>query len=343
MRRIAPWPPTSKAIPFKAAPNRYDAGMTRPPRNAILLIDVEPDERIMGDCNTWSGTHSAMALLDGVRAELETRTRQPVAFNWIIRMDPQVEKIWGRADWTTHSLPGLLEAISHHGDHPGIHVHLWKWHEKRQQWYSEFNDVAWLELCLRLSVETFAKVFGHPPSMCRFGDRWLSDDVLRLEAALGIQYDLTLEPGLCDMPLFDDPLATAWLPDFRRAPRHPYRPQTGNFLEPGGGAARPWMIPLSSTKPAFRPVRRPPYLLKASYPANLALSPRVIGPLLDHELDRATHDPLVVVLRSGDVGQPEFRANIERNFARLLAHPGLAHCRFTGPQEAIAAWVAAQG
>ena len=343
MRRIAPWPPTSKAIPFKAAPNRYDAGMTRPPRNAILLIDVEPDERIMGDCNTWSGTHSAMALLDGVRAELETRTRQPVAFNWIIRMDPQVEKIWGRADWTTHSLPGLLAAISHHGDHPGIHVHLWKWHEKRQQWYSEFNDVAWLELCLRLSVETFAKVFGHPPSMCRFGDRWLSDDVLRLEAALGIQYDLTLEPGLCDMPLFDDPLATAWLPDFRRAPRHPYRPQTGNFLEPGGGAARPWMIPLSSTKPAFRPVRRPPYLLKASYPANLALSPRVIGPLLDHELDRATHDPLVVVLRSGDVGQPEFRANIERNFARWLAHPGLAHCRFTGPQEAIAAWVAAQG
>ena len=66
--------------------------MTRPPRNALLLIDVEPDERIMGDCNTWSGTHSAMALLDGVRAELETRTRQPVAFNWIIRMDPQVEK-----------------------------------------------------------------------------------------------------------------------------------------------------------------------------------------------------------------------------------------------------------
>ena len=264
-------------------------------------------------------------------------------------MDPQVEKVWGRADWTAHSLPSLLETISRHGDHPGIHVHLWKWHEERQRWYNEFNDLAWLEQCLRLSIETFAKVFGRPPVVCRFGDRWLNDDALRLEAELGIQYDLTLEPGVCDAPLFDDPLATAWLPDFRRAPRHPYRPKSGSFLEPDGGTGcctgcctgRPWMIPLSSTKPAFRPVRRPPYLVKSSYPANLALSPRIIGPLLDHELDRATHEPLAMVMRSGDMGQPKFRQNIERNFARLLAHQRLAQLRFTGPEAAIAAWVAA--
>ena len=44
--------------------------MTRPPRNALLLIDVEPDDRIMGDRNTWAGTFEAMAHLDGVRAEV---------------------------------------------------------------------------------------------------------------------------------------------------------------------------------------------------------------------------------------------------------------------------------
>ena len=82
--------------------------------------------------------------------------------------------------------------------------------------------------------------------------------------------------------------------------------------------------------------------MKASYPANLALSPRMIGPLLDRELERVTPEPLAIVMRSGDMGQPEFRQNIERNFARLLAHPGLAHCRFTGPDAAIAAWVASQ-
>lgn len=308
-------------------------------RPVLLSLDVEADERKVAACQAWTGTDTALDLLGRVRQQLAALTGTPVRFNWFFRMDPQVEAVWGRADWTVDSLPGLLETLARHEDHAGIHVHVWKWNERRQLWYSEFSDPAWLEHCLRSSVEAFRTAFGRPPVSCRFGDRWLSEDAVQAEAALGIQYDLTIEPGLPDMPLFDDPLATAGLPDFRDALRHPYRPRAGSYLQDAGYGPL-WMLPLTTSRPRLRPVRRMPFMLNASYPLNMALSPRVIGPILDAEFNRVTSEPLVMVLRTGDAGVPHFIGNIERNFARLLGQKGLGDCYFTTPPDAIAHWTA---
>ena len=138
------------------------------------------------------------------------------------------------------------------------------------------------------------------------------------------------------MPIFDDPLATAWLPDYRPAPRHPYRPRAGNLLQEGDQPL--WILPLSTTPLRLRPVRRPPYLVRGSYPLNLSLSPRAMLNHLDTELAHVTREPLVMVIRTGDFGVPRWRPALEKNLARILAHSGMAHSQFVDVPTAVATW-----
>ena len=304
-------------------------------RPIVLMLDVEPDERRAGETDPWLGTQAAVEAMAAWRVEAARRTGTTVQLNWFLRLDPQVEKLFGRVDFVPHSLPALIASMERHQDHAGIHTHLCR-QNPAGRWYSEFTDVAWLEHCLRGAVDAFTRNFGRPPVASRMGDRWLSNDAVRLLIDLGLRYECTVEPGLPDMPIFDDPLATAWLPDYRPAPRHPYRPRAGNFLQAGDQPL--WILPLSTTPLRLRPVRRPPYLVRGSYPLNLSLSPRAMLNHLDNELARVTREPLVLVIRTGDFGVPHWRPALERNLARILAHPGLAHSQFVDVPTAVATW-----
>ncbi len=315
-------------------PHRYHREMPYR-RPIVLMLDVEPDERRAGETDPWLGTQAAVEAMAAWRVEAARRTGTPVQLNWFLRLGPQVEKLFGRVDFVPHSLPALMASMERHQDHAGIHTHLCR-QNPAGRWYSEFTDVAWLEHCLRGAVDAFTRNFGRPPVASRMGDRWLSNDAVRLLIDLGLRYECTVEPGLPDMPIFDDPLATAWLPDYRPAPRHPYRPRAGNFLQAGDQPL--WILPLSTTPLRLRPVRRPPYLVRGSYPLNLSLSPRAMLNHLDTELARVTWEPLVLVIRTGDFGVPHWRPALERNLARILAHPGLAHSQFVDVPTAVATW-----
>ena len=78
--------------------------------------------------------------------------------------------------------------------------------------------------------------------------------------------------------------------------------------------------------------------MRGSYPLNLSLSPRAMLNHLDTELARVTREPLVLVIRTGDFGVPHWRPALERNLARILAHPGLAHSQFVDVPTAVATW-----
>ena len=179
----------------------------------------------------------------------------------------QIQQTWGRAESVADACPEILETIAVHDDYCGIHPHLWRWDGRRSTWFNDLSNVDWTAQCLQTAIEGFQRIFGRRPGACRFGDRYLNDDAVRLMKGAGIRYDLTIEPGLPDEPVPGDPLATRRLPDYRGARREPYRPSPANYLAPdpeAEGTCDLWMIPLTTTVPAWRLVRRPPYLVKAS-------------------------------------------------------------------------------
>ena len=315
--------------------------MTHPRRSILFVIDLEPDERKTdrGD-EGWGGSNQALAALEDLRNRLEERTRARVQFNWFLRTDPQIQQTWGRAESVADACPEILQTIAVHDDYCGIHPHLWRWDGRRSTWFNDLSNVDWTAECLQTAIEGFQRIFGRRPGACRFGDRYLNDDAVRLMKGAGIRYDLTIEPGLPDEPVPGDPLATRRLPDYRGARREPYRPSPANYLAPdpeAEGMCDLWMIPLTTTVPAWRLVRRPPYVVKASRSPNLALGGSC-WPHLSTQLELETPVPLVMVFRSGDWSAPRFRRSFLRTTGGLANCPALAGCEFTNPETAIARW-----
>lgn len=311
-------------------------------RHSILfLIDLEPDDRkTRHDDHGWNGSNQALPALERLRNRLEARTDTRVQFNWFIRADPQIQQTWGKAEWVGDACPEILKAITRHNDYCGIHPHLWRWDARRSTWFNELSNADWTAECLHTAIEGFQRIFGRRPEACRFGDRYLNDHAVHLMKAAGIRYDLTIEPGLPDEPVTGDRLAPRPLPDYRNARREPYRPSPTDFLVPDpdtNGSCDLWMIPLTTTGPGWRLVRRPPYVVKASRSPNLALGGSC-WPHLRAQLERETDVPLVIVFRSGDWSAPRFRRSFLRTTERLAECPALAGWEFTNPEAAIARW-----
>jgi hypothetical protein len=311
-------------------------------RPVLFLIDVEPDARkTLDGAGGWAGSDAAIEHLEHLRLQLEEATGATVQFNWFLRADPQIQQTWGRADWVAEACPRIIRTIADRGDYCGIHPHLWRWHAQRRAWFNELNDPAWTSECLHTAVDAYKRIFGSPPEACRFGDRCLNQRAVELLRERSIRYDLTIEPGMADTPIHDDPHATGWLPDYRFAHREPYVPSSENFLVPTkkpADSASLWMIPLTTTVPAWRLVRRPPYLLKASRSPNLALSSSYVWPHIRDQIEEGGDAPLSMVLRSGDLTNRAFLRNFLRTTSELVRHPMLGGCEFTNPATAIARW-----
>ncbi len=310
-----------------------------PSRPVLFLIDVEPDDRkTRSDGGAWESSELAFDRLESLRSRLADATGRSVRFNWFFRFDPQIAETFGSADHVASACPRIVRKAGDGNDAAGIHVHLWRWSPALDTWYNDLRDRQWIQHCVATSVVAFQGIFGHAPHMSRFGDRWLSQDALDAARESGIRYDLTVEPGLPGERIHDDPNATGALPDFRNAPREPYRPRPGNYLaarDDAYGSSDLWEIPVTTTRPGWRPVRRSPWLMRASRSPNLALASRHVWPHLRSELDRPSSGPLVIVFRSGDLAQPRFLGNFERTTELLARHPALAWCEFTTPADVI--------
>jgi hypothetical protein len=311
-------------------------------RPLVIVMDVEPDERKpQTSTGGWSGVLDTIPRFEDMRRRFAEKTGAPVRFNWYLRMDPQIEQVWGDPRWIAQAAPQLFETAEKHGDHMGIHPHMWRWDESRRDWYSDIGDVEWMRNCFQTARQAFTDVTGAPPVTCRFGDRYLSEAVVNEMDAAGIQVDVTLEPGLPDEKLFEDPLATGLLPDCRTAPRIPYQPESGNYLRTardGGAARKLWMLPMSTTPPYWRWIRRRPGIGRFSQSPSLVLAPRRIGMHLAREISRGGSAPLVFTVRGGDLSNGDMLQHFTENVRLIEQAPGLDRCEFTTPQAAVAQW-----
>jgi hypothetical protein len=306
-------------------------------RPILLLVDVEPDERHCTAGDGWRGTRLVLEELERARALWRRITKEEVALNWFLRSDPQIETTWRCRNQIEIVFPRFVRHLRQGADFAGIHPHFWRWNPSQQRWHNDFAGAEWKEKCLRNAIDGFVQMLGYRPLASRFGDRWIDQTLVDLLLREGIRYDLTLEPGAPARRLFDD--TGSALPELPHEPLHPFRPQSTNFLQPRpAGTPGPdlWMIPVSMTPPAWGLVRNVPPLRRFRRTCNLVLWPRLMQRFVASELASESKEPLVLVMRSGDLANPRYLSNFMAMIDLISKHPGLPGCRFTTVPDALA-------
>lgn len=224
----------------------------KPPIPAIWRIDVEPDEYQPG-CGLppWSGFFALADLVERLRQPLADRSGAAFRPTWFLRLDPDIERCYGRADFVVDHYRAQFDQLRAQGDPFGIHVHYYRWDEQRSVSYSDHADTGWTTHCLDIAARTFEQCFGEPPRRASQGGFFVTDAVVDRAIVLGIEVDVTPEPGrdaVRDGATFGA-YATAPSPDFRQYPRRPYYPSRAALGSPATSAtdARPMlMVPLTS-------------------------------------------------------------------------------------------------
>ncbi len=338
-----------------------DAMPSTAPRPFVIAIDLEPDLRQPDPSARapWLGFERLAPVMEAFRARVAAATGRPVRFAWYWRADPQVEAIYGDPAWALRRYAGEIAAHRAAGDTIGLHVHAnRRVPSEPGGWRIDHGDRDWLEHCVRSSFVAFAAALGQPCRSFRFGDGWHADWLFDLLAELGVETELTIEPGWPPRPtiLAGEPYAGS-LPDTRGRPTAPWR-WRGNL---------PWMMPVATTtRPGELRLRQPHRLLGRlarrlvrTWPGLAeSLLPRIAPGRLtapsptqliwgqepaafDRQLDRLERDPafpvIVSVMRS-DVGTVAPQADFFReSLARFVARAAAGPFALVTPGEAAAA------
>jgi hypothetical protein len=313
----------------------------------FLCVDLEPFERAVrfADPNRWQGVDAVADYLEPLRPRLAEATGADVRFLWFVRCDPGIETAFGSPDDLLRLRSDLFDRLLGNGDRIGVHVHAWRWDEDRGGWVADHGDPSWIEHCMSTSFATYHAHFGESSELHRFGDRFFSNDIVRLLTKLGARFDLTVEPGAPSHVAVPGERRTGSDPDYAHAPREPYRPSTGDFLVPDPDAeSEPLLIPQSSVDPSpalpitrqvlrrlrypLRPTHRPLTLYRAW------TSAQAFWDMVERHVDSLDRPYLAFAIRSGDpAGVDAPRA--QTMFDHLLQHPLAGRLRFTDPADGL--------
>ncbi len=317
----------------------------------LLVIDVEPDGFFVDPDarEPWRGFEQAWTWVQSARGRIAAATGAPVRFCWGVRLDAQVERVYGDAAWALRRYEPQFADFLQHGDALGVHTHVYRWDEPRRSWVIEQGDPGWVEHNVRLSVGTFAAALGRPCDFFRFGDRWMSEAAMTLLDDLGIRFDLTLEPGRRQVPSYHPGKpSTGFVPDQRGVPSHPYRPGRGRFRR-ADAARRAGLVEIPVTTAWVRPLQglraRPTpacalewlkFRLRPWFDtAGLYHEPRRLRSLVDVALE-AGASYLSLPVRSDSFLRNLQTGELDRSLELLLAHPLASRFEFTTPGQLVA-------
>lgn len=219
---------------------------------SILRIDIEPDDHVANaNVKDWNGFVEYSAIIDNLRKKLPELSGMSFNPNWFVRLDPDIERLYGRPDHVVRHHEDIFSHLISSNDALGIHIHDHRWDEKNQKVYSDFSDYEWCNHCLTSSFEVFTSCFDLKPRMSSHGGYFLSDEILKTSVELGIEADVTPEPGL--RPKINDPSfghhATQPTPDYTNFPRKPYYPSLKGMHIPsisGDEMHKIMLVPLTS-------------------------------------------------------------------------------------------------
>jgi hypothetical protein len=311
----------------------------------IICIDAEPDDRAIkhGEANDWKGFEETLRYFHDLRTRFAEGTGAPVRFTWFFRMDPQIEHVYGDPRWVAQRYGGEIRELVAAGDDLGLHTHAWRWDAERKRWLTDNGNQEWINHCIHTSFEAFQNAFRRPCLSFRFGDHWMNNETIDLLESLGVEFEMTPEPGRkAALGLMPNEMYTGSLPDYSTTPTSPFKPARHDFREADHtGARNLWVIPLSTDTAVGRFVR-----LKQTAKAlgidlyeadqlNLSHHHAQFRNMMDSLLNVRLKSYLAPAIKTDALIYPPARAHLERNVEFLLSHPSLRHFRFVTPAEAI--------
>jgi hypothetical protein len=270
----------------------------------VLAIDVEHDGRPArpGSGLPLVGLARTDDMLRSLRPRFEDATGRAVRFAWFVRMDPQIAVLAGRADALVEAGRPRIDEWAAHGDRIGLHTHAGRWDVRRGRWVVDHGSADWIAHCVGTSAAAFAGAFGTPCREHRFGDRWSSQAAFGELARLGVEVDLTIEPGQRSVPRLDlTSDATGRIPSYQRLRSEPFRNRASGL----------WLLPLSAADPApalSPPVRLARRLRYAGRPRHRPLqldrpwpSPGAFWDLVERTLDAQARPYFACAIRSDTI------------------------------------------
>jgi hypothetical protein len=217
-----------------------------------IAIDLEPDERMPeGAAKSFDNAGVAFEEMMARRSDIERATGAQAHFGWYVRMDRQIQALYGDANAIADRYRLQLTAAEGAGDEVGLHVHSI---EPRANggWRANYADASLIDAIIEESVSNFRDVFGRPCRAARLGDMWSSRRAAEKFAALGVRYDLSRESGLRSLALSKNYPGTNSLgrsPSMLGIPVGPFNPLDNAVGPQGEMEDLPiWSIPLSSTR-----------------------------------------------------------------------------------------------
>ena len=314
------------------------------PIPTVLRIDVEPDEHqpSVGE-RPWNGFLAMFDMVEMLRCRLSDVTSHPVRPTWQIRLDPDIERAFGRTDFPVRGHHDLFDRILEYSDVLGIHVHAARWNTEKAVVFSDFADETWIVECLQVAASTFQNCFGRPPHVMSFGGYLMRDSLLDAAVALGIRADVTVEPGLPakHQDVSFGAYSTAPSGDFVRCPRLPYYPSRRAFDIPATSAddVRPLlMVPLISgdTSPILKRwyrrflSREPPKYYEPLNPWKNWPSPQSFWDLALRATDELPAPYLAFALRT-EAPDSAVHRRVSELFEHLPRHPIAKRIRIVDP------------
>jgi hypothetical protein len=298
-----------------------------------LCFDVEPNERCINPNKRtpWSGFEHLYEHTSLGRKLLEKAIGSPARFCWTLRMDPQIELTYGSADWVVKQYRPILDRLIAEGDEIGIHTHAWRWDTELQKWIGEYENDAWLEHCVRLSCRAYEECFERSARVFRFGDRFMSNKIMRTLEELGILCDLTPEPGhIAVRGLSSEELTRGWIPDYLAVPRSPYKPSRFNFRKPARLIPRKiWVLPLSTGHTKVGNDGSEIITMVMGFPF------AAVAQLVEQNLTSDGKPHIVAVARTDVTLDPFTRSQFDLFLDHLANHPLRRRFRFTTPLETL--------
>jgi hypothetical protein len=286
----------------------------------VLCIDVEPDARMFDPAEPppWIGFERFVERAPDLRHRLAELSGAPVQFTWCLRMDQQVARSWGSAEWVAGAYRPLLDELVGQGDELGLHTHNWRW--DGEGWYAEFDDAAYAAETIDGAADAFERAFGRACEVHRAGDHYLSGAMLERLEARGVCVDLSIEPGQRSGGAVRGEASRGTSPDYRNVPTGPYRSSAGAFPGPDPDGTGPLLIPLTSALGSRR-------LTRTHIPPDS--SPKSFIPRLEIEMLRPSSPPVLAFAARSDAALTRWEALV-RNITLIARRHEVRFVTATG-------------
>ena len=311
----------------------------------LISIDAEPDGTFIDPKQrvSWHGFERSEAVIEQWREDLERVTGREVHVTWMVRLDPQIEKVYGSLQWGVENYGRRLERSARQGDEIGLHVHTYRWDSAKNKWVVDYSNQDWVERCVELGYQAFTDALGRRPRSFSMGSSWLNQPTVRKLEDLGILYDLSLLQGVGSAPLSTilGPGGTGTMPDCSALSRRPFRPSLEDFTIPDPARREGvWLIPVCTGTFQFPLWRRVLNRLRGIHcgdsrprKLSLGLGASLFGPGFDHWLEASERRHVLITTRSS-----QFVAALSRmadSIQFLASHGEAARFAFSTPAEAV--------